>query len=75
MVLQIAVQKKTIIHCGRFQLTPSLLNNIQHWKSLTRDRKTRDRPVLFRRPTRPAPVSDTVGYRQVAVGTQTRAGL
>ena len=31
-----------IIHCGRFQLTPPLLNNIQHWRSLALGLKISD---------------------------------
>ena len=31
--------------------------HIQHWRSLARNRKTRDQPALFRRLTGPAPVS------------------
>ncbi|CAL8255067.1 unnamed protein product [Boreogadus saida] len=33
---------------------------VEHRRSLARNRKTRDGPALFRRTTRPAPVSDTV---------------
>ena len=37
-------------------------NHIQHRRSVACNRKTHDRPALFRRLSRPAPLSDTLHY-------------
>ena len=58
-------------------------HHIQHQRSLACNHNTSDRPALFRRPPRPAPVSHTVHYSHPfhpncghhPSGTQTRAGL